>query len=149
MRAFVEKFWQRLLFRSTNCYRLAIDYFCHVRFRVVQVAYQNRLRWAHDHTGGLQADIDPMRAEVTLFGRVIFRVNEDRIVRAGGHARLAANANRFVEINNTVRALKHGSGGAGGDARRVCALIAARYLMRAAGLRKDADVDMLHIRTRY
>jgi hypothetical protein len=90
-----------------------------------------------------------MRAEVTFLGRVIFGVDEDCIVRAGGHARLAANADRFVEIDDAVSALKHRGSGAGGDAWCVRALVATRYLMRATGLWEDADVDVLHIGTRY
>ena len=90
-----------------------------------------------------------MGAEVTLLRGVIVGVDEDCIVRAGGHARLAADTDRLVEIDNTVRAFKHRAGWAGGDAGRVGALIATRYLMRAAGLREDADVDMLHVGARH
>ena len=105
VRAFVEKFWERLFFRTTNRDRLAIDYLCHVRLRVVQVANQNRLCWAHDHTGGLKTDIDAVRAEVTFLGRVIFGVDEDRIVGTGRDASFATDADRFVEIDNTVLGL--------------------------------------------
>src|SRR6185295_7323994 len=90
-----------------------------------------------------------MRAEVTLLSRVIFGIDKDRIVRAGGHAGLAADADRLVEIDDAVCALEHCRGRTGSDTRRVRALIAARHLMSAARLWKDADVDMLHIRPRH
>ena len=76
---------------------------------------------------------------------MIFWVNKDRVVRAGGHTSLAADADRLVEINNPIGALEHRSGGAGGDTRRVRALIAAGYLMRAPDLRKHAHVDVLDV----
>jgi hypothetical protein len=80
---------------------------------------------------------------------MILGVNEDCVVRAGSHAGLTADADRFVEINNSISALEHRRGGTGGDTWRMRALIAARDLMRATSLRKNADVDVLHIRPRY
>jgi hypothetical protein len=77
---------------------------------------------------------------------VVFRINKDCVIRTGSHARLAADADRFVEINNAVGALEHRGGRASGDAWRVRALIAASDLMGTASLRKDADVYVLHIR---
>src|SRR6185436_2381172 len=41
VRAFVEKFWQRLFFRTTNCNRLAIHDLGYVRLAVVQIADQD------------------------------------------------------------------------------------------------------------
>lgn len=90
-----------------------------------------------------------MRAEVTLLSRVVFGIDEDRIVRTGRHASFAADADGFIEINDAIRALEHRGGWTGRDTWRVGALIAARYLMRAASLRKDADIDMFHIRPRH
>ena len=86
-----------------------------------------------------------MRAEVTLLSRVIFGIDEDSVVRASGHAGLAADANGFIKIDDPVCALEHGRGGTGGNAGRVRALIATRYLVRAPDLRKDADVNVLDV----
>jgi len=80
---------------------------------------------------------------------MIFRVNEDCVVRASGHAGLATYADGFVEIDNPVCALEHRRGGTGGDARGMRTLIATRYLVSAAGLRKDANVDMLYVSARH
>jgi hypothetical protein len=80
---------------------------------------------------------------------MIFRVNKDGIVWARSHAGFTADANRFVEINDTVGAFEHRGRGAGGDTWRVCALIAAGDLMRATRLRKNTNVDVFHIRARY
>jgi hypothetical protein len=41
-------------------------------------------------------------AEVALFGGVIFRINKDRVVGTGGNARLAADADCFIEINDAA-----------------------------------------------
>jgi hypothetical protein len=80
---------------------------------------------------------------------MILRVNEDRVVRARSHASLTTNANRFVEINDAVRTFEHRRGGAGGDTRRVRALIATRDLVCTPNLWKHADVDVFHISARY
>src|SRR5436190_14799893 len=80
---------------------------------------------------------------------MILRVDEDCVIGTSRHARLAANADRFVEIDNTVRALEHRRRRASRDARRVGALIAARDLMGAPRLRKDTHVDVLDVGTRY
>ena len=77
-----------------------------------------------------------MRAEVTFLSRMVVGIDEDRVVRAGRHARLATDADRLIEINYAVRAFEHSRGWAGGDARRVSALIATSHLVRAARLRE-------------
>ena len=86
-----------------------------------------------------------MRAEVTFFSRMIFRVDEDGVVRTGGHAGFAADADRFVEIDYAVRALEHRRRRTSRDTRRMGALITARHLVRAAHLWKHAHVDVLDI----
>ena len=90
-----------------------------------------------------------MRAEVTFLCRMIFRVDEDGVVRARGHARLTAYADCFVEINYAVRALEHRSRRTGRNARSVRALITPRHLMRSSRLRKHANVNVLHVSARH
>ena len=74
------------------------------RRRVVEVADQDRLGRAHDDARRLEPDVDAVRAEVALLRRVVLGVDEDRVVRAGGDARLAADADRLVEVDDAVRA---------------------------------------------
>src|SRR5215510_14508446 len=73
------------------------------------------------------------------------RINKNRIVRAGGHTGLAANANRFIEIDDAINALEHRSCRTSRDTGRVGALITSSHLVRATHLRKYAHVDVLHI----
>jgi hypothetical protein len=80
---------------------------------------------------------------------MIFGIYEDGVVRARGHAGLAANANRFIEINYAVSAFEHRGSGAGSNTRRMRALIAAGHLVRAARLRKDPYIDMLDVGPRH
>ena len=77
---------------------------------------------------------------------MIFRIDEDRVVRTGGDAGLASDADVLVEVDDTVGPAIHRRCRARGDARRVIALIAARHLKGAARRGKLADVDRLHIR---
>ena len=80
---------------------------------------------------------------------MIFRIYEDGVVGTSGHARLATDANRFIKVDNAVSAFEHRGGGTRRHAGRVRALIAARYLMRAANSGKDTDVNVFHVRSRY
>ena len=90
-----------------------------------------------------------MSAEVTFLCRMIFRVDEDGVVRARGHARLTAYADCFIEINYAIRALEHCRRRAGCNARGVRALITSRYLVRSSRLRKSTYINMLHICARH
>ena len=101
----------------------------------------------HD-AGGLKPDVDAMRAEVALLGRVIFRINKDRVVRTRRHAGFAADADRFIKIYDAVRALEHRGRWASGHARRMRTLVATRYLMRPTHLRKHTDIDVLDVSAR-
>jgi len=76
---------------------------------------------------------------------VVLGIDEDRVVRTGSHACLATNADRFVEVDNSVGALEHCCGGTSCDAGRMRALIAACHLVRASRLREDADVHVLDV----
>src|SRR6185503_9391015 len=76
---------------------------------------------------------------------MIFRVDEDRVVGTRGHARFAADTDRLVEIDDPVLAFEHRRRWASCDARCMRALVAARHLVRATGLRKHADVYVLDV----
>src|ERR1044071_8033695 len=80
---------------------------------------------------------------------MILRVNEDRVVGTGSHASFASDADRFVEVDDAVGALKHRGSRASSDARCVRALITTGHLMSAARLGKDSDVDMFDVSPRY
>jgi len=71
---------------------------------------RNRLRRTNDERTPVLSDIDPVRAEVALLSRVIFRVDEDRVVWAGSHAGFAADADRFIKVDDAVRPLEHRRG---------------------------------------
>ncbi len=145
VRSFVEELRARVLFGAAHGDRLASDDLRDLRARIVQVADENRLHRTHHHARGLEADVDPLRAEVALLRGVVLRVDEDRIVRTGRDAGLAADADRFVEIDDAVRSLVHRRRRTSVGARWIFALIAARDLKRAAHVRKDADVGILHV----
>jgi hypothetical protein len=149
MRALVEEFRQRLLFGTPHVHGIAVHDARDFGIRVVHVADEDRFDRADDDAGGFESHVDAVRAEVALLRRVVFRVDEDGIVRAGGHARLAADADRLIEIDDAVVAFEHRARRAGRHARRMRALVAARHLMRPARLRIFADIDMLDIGARH
>lgn len=140
----VEQLWARVLLRTAHHYCGPLDDRGSLRRGIVQVADENCLGGAHDDTGRLEPDIQPMRAEVALLGRMVVGIDEDRIEATCSDARFAANAKRFGEID-AIGPLEHRRGRAGADARCVGALIATRHLKRAAPLRKSAGVDGLHV----
>lgn len=86
-----------------------------------------------------------MRTEVALLRRMVLGIDEDRIIRTGSHACFAADADRFVEIDDAVRPLEHCSSRTRRDTRSMSALIATGDLMRAAHLREGTDVDMFYV----
>ena len=90
-----------------------------------------------------------MRAEVTFLRRMIFWIDEDRVVRTGSHASFTADADRFIEIDDAVSAFEHCGRRAGDDAWCMRALIATCDLMRATNLREDTDIDVLDVGARH
>src|SRR5882672_5145895 len=147
MCAFIEKFWQCFLLRTTNVHWFAIDDLSNVRGRIIHVPNQDRLGGTDDHAGRLQSHVYAVRAKVALLSRMIFRIDKDCVVRTGGHAGFAADANRLVEVDYAVGALEHRRRRTGRDARRMRTLITAGHLVRAAHLWKNAYayVDVLDI----
>src|ERR1035441_794768 len=108
--------------------RLAVDDLGDLRGRVVQVPDHDRLGRADSDAGRLEADLEAVRAQVAFLGRVVVGIDEDRVIRAGGDARFAADTGRLVEVDDTVRPLVHRAGRACAYALRVRALIAANDL---------------------
>ncbi len=145
VRSLVEELWARVLFGTPHRERFAPDHRRDLRTRIVQIADENRFHRTHHHARRLEPDVDPLRAEVALLRGVVLRVDEDRVVGTGRDARLAADADRFVEIDDAVRPLVHRRRRTSVRARRILALVAARDLKRAAHVGKDADVGVLHV----
>jgi len=85
-------------------------------------------------------------AKITLFRRVVFGIDEDRVVRAGCDASFAANTNGFVEVDDAVRPLMHGGGRTRRHARGILALVAAGNLKRPPPVGKDTHVDVFDVR---
>ena len=75
--AFVEELGNGVLLGAAHRHRLPPDDARHLRASVFEVANQNRFRGTDDDTGGLEADVEPVSAEVTFLRRVIFGVDED------------------------------------------------------------------------
>src|SRR2546428_12155770 len=76
---------------------------------------------------------------------MIFWIDEDRIVRAGGDAGFAADADVLVEIDDAVGAAVHRRRGTGLDAGWMVALIAAGDLKGATRGGELSDVDVLDV----
>src|SRR6185312_2771046 len=149
MRAFVKKFGQRVFFGAAHCDWLAIDNARDFRGCVVHVSNQNCFGRAHHNAGRLETYVDAMRTEITFLGGVVFGIDEDRVVRTSCHAGFAANADRFIEVYDSVWAFEHRRRGTCRHTRCMSALITASYLVRATGLRKLANVNVLDICTSH
>ncbi len=117
----------------------------HLRRRIVQVTDENGLRRTDDDTRRLEAGVDAVRAEVALLRGMIVRVDEDGVVRTRRDARLAADADALVEVDDAVGPAVHRGRRTRGDARCVLALVAARDLEGAACARERTDVDVLDV----
>jgi len=138
-----------LLLRPTHLNRLACHDLRDLRGRIVAVADQDRADRADGHAGRFKAHVETVRAHVALLRAVVIGVDEDGVVRAGGHARLAADADRLVEVNDPVIPAEHRPGRTGRHARRVSALVAAGHLERAPQEGEGANVRGLDVGSRH
>ena len=145
--ALVEEFWVRFLLRPADGDRFPADHACHLRGRVIEIANEDGFCGTHNHTGGLQPHVDAVCAEITLLRGMVLGIDKDRVVGAGGDARLAADADRFVKIHDAIGTRVHCPGRAGGGTGRVLALITARHLKGAPHLREDAHVNIFDVGT--
>jgi hypothetical protein len=145
MRALVEHFRARTLFRAPHHDGLATHDLCDLRVRVAHVADEQSLYRTHDDARRFEPHIETVRAEVAFLGRMVFRVDEDRIVGTGRHARLTSDADRLVEVDDAVRPHVHRLRGASCRAGRGLTLVAACHLKGPTRLRKHANVDRLHV----
>src|SRR5581483_11578634 len=123
--------------------RLAGDELRDAAGRVVQVAGDDGLLGADHHARRLQADLRAVGAEVALRRGVRVRINVQRVVGAGLHARLAADATVAVEVHDAVRPLVERHRRADGHARRVGAVIAAQDREEAPRVGELAFLDIL------
>ena len=114
------------------------------RARIVEVACDDRLHGADDHARGLEPHLHAMGAVVALRGGVRARVDVERVVGAGLHARLAADAPLAVEVHDAVAPPVERDGGADRDARGVVAVVAAEDREVAPGVRIVSTLDVLH-----
>src|SRR3989339_688974 len=64
--------------------------------------------WANYYTSGFDPVIHPMRAEMAFLSSIGFRVDIDRVVRAGLHTGLASNTQIGVIADNSIVPLGHG-----------------------------------------
>ena len=87
---------------------------------------------ADNDTGGFESHIQTMRAESAFRGGVGFRVEIDRVVRAGLHAGFTSDADAWVKLDDAVRALIHGGDWTDAHTGRVGTVVAARHLKAAA-----------------
>lgn len=127
----VEEFGCGALLRLAHGHILARQQLGNLRVGVVHIPGDDRVLRANNHARRLQADIGAVGAVVALGGRFRLRVDVDGVVRAGLHARLAADADAVVELHDAVGALVHRFRGADAHAGRVGAVVAARHLEMA------------------
>jgi len=112
--------------------------------RIVEVAADDRLLGTDHDAARLQAHFQSMRAEIAFGGGVCVRINVQRVVRAGLHARLAADAAVGIEIDDAILAAVEGGDGADRHARRKIAVITAHHAEQPAIIWKLALLDVLN-----
>src|SRR5207245_11046568 len=103
----------------------------------------DQLTRSADEVGGLEVDLDPVHAVVALGRRLRLGIDVERVVGAGLHARLAADATVAVEIHDAVGPPVQRHRGADGHARRVVAVIAAHDGEVAPRIRERPLLDVL------
>ena len=120
-----------------------------LRRRIVEVACDYRVGRTDGDAGGLEADFDPMIAEVALVGGAGVGVDVQRVVGAGVHARLAADAVVIIEVDDAVRGPEKRIRRADRHARRVVAVVASHHRKRSAGVGERSGLDVFQPRAVY
>ncbi len=111
--------------------------------RIVEVDDLDGLGRAHHHTRRLEPDLDAVVAEVALVRRRGLGVDVDRVVGAGVHAGLAADAVVVFEVDHAVVGTEQRRGRADLHARRVVAVVAAHDVELAGDVGEVAGLDVL------
>ena len=122
---------------------VAGDHLGDPRLWIIEVTGHDRLGRADHHARRLQAELHSVRAEVALLGGVLLGVDVDGVIRAGVHARLAADAARRVEVDDAVGPPEQRSGRADRDARRGVAVVAPQDREQPAAVGVLTLLDVL------
>ena len=112
--------------------------------RIVDVTSNDRLLRADDDTGRLEAKLSAVSTEVAFCSGIGRGIDVEGIVRAGLHARLAADAAPRIEIDDTVGPPEEGAGGADLDARGILAVVAALDEEVPPGIGELSFFDIFH-----
>src|SRR5258706_14440775 len=127
LRAKVKHFGLGALLRFAHLRRQQTHELRDLAAWVVKIARHDGLHWTDDHAGRLQAALDAMRTVVAFLRRAEVRMDVDRVVRTGLHARLATDAAVAVQVHDAVGACKERLRGTDLHARRVVAVIASQH----------------------
>src|SRR5205085_8017309 len=130
-------------FRLADLHRMPLDELRKLARRIVEVAAHDRLLRADYNAARLQAHFQSMRAEIALGGRISDGIDVQRVVRAGLHAGLAADAAIRVEIHHAVVATIKSRDGTDRNARRIITVITAHHAEQSAVVRELAFFDVL------
>ena len=98
---------------------------------------------ADDLAGRFESYFHTVSAKVAFRCGVGIGIDVKGIVGAGLHARLAANAEVVVKVNDAIGAVEEGYSRANLDTGRVVAVVTPEYGEMALGLRKFAFLDIL------
>ena len=139
---YVEQFGGRALLRFADGDFFAGQEVGDFAVGVVHISGDDGVFGTDDDAGRFQADVGAVGAVVAFCGRVCFGVYVDSVVGAGLHTGFAADAKAAVEFDNAVFPLVHCFDGADADARRVGAVVTARYLEVAAVVGEGAGFDV-------
>ncbi len=115
--------------------------------RILQISRDDRLHGTDDDARRLQSLVHTVRAVVALGRRMRLRIDVQRVIRAGLHAALAADAALAIEVYDAVGPLEERLGRADGDTGRVVAVVAARDEEVASRVGELALLDVLHPRS--
>ena len=100
--------------------------------------------WADVHAGRFEADVHPVGAVIALGSGAGIWVNVERIVGAGLHAGLAADAAVFVKINDAIGPEIKGLHWADFNAGCIRAVVAAHHGEHPAGMREHSFFHLLN-----
>ena len=102
---------------------------------------------ADDDTSRFQSLFDSVGAEVAFLDGAEIIIEIQRIVRAGLHTCLAADAGVAIDVDDAIRAFLQRVDGTDRDAGRIGTLVAPKYGKVPADIGELTDLGVLHRRS--
>jgi hypothetical protein len=117
--------------------------------RILHVTGYDRVLRTYVDTGRCPADFNTVSTVVALRSRIVVRINVERVIRTGLHARFASDATVIVKIDDAVITCVQGLNRADFNTWGIRAMITSHHGEDPSGIRKFSFFYLLNIGSVY